>query len=192
MRALARPLLASWFIYGGVQSYLEPETRAARVAPTVEPALKELGLEEVSTVDLVKVHGAASVALAATLALSRSPRAAALGLAGLAGATAALTHPFWKEEDEARKEAELEQFLKNVSLVGGVLLAATAGHSQRHIDRKKAKKAKAKEKAVEAKLKEKEAKAEVKAALKAAAKAKDQPEATPAKSSKSAKKKRAA
>ncbi len=164
MRALARPLLASWFVYGGVQSYLEPEARAERVAPTVEPALKELGLEEVKTVDLVKVHGAASVALAAALALSRSPRAAALGLAGLAGATAALAHPFWKEEDETRKEEELEQFLKNLSLVGGVLLAATAGHSQRHIDRKKAKKAKAKEKAAEAKAKEKEAKAALKAA----------------------------
>ncbi len=168
MRALARPLLASWFVYGGVQSYLEPEARAARVAPTVEPALRELGLEEVKTVDLVKIHGAASVALASALALSRTPRSAALGLAGLAAATAALAHPFWKEEDETRRQEELDQFLKNVSLVGGVLVAATAGHSQRHIDRKKARKAKAKEKAAEAKEKEKAAKAAAKDAEKQA------------------------
>ncbi|SEJ21398.1 Uncharacterized membrane protein YphA, DoxX/SURF4 family [Demequina mangrovi] len=178
MRALARPMLASWFVYGGVQSYLEPEERAARVAPTVEPALEELGLEDVKTVDLVKAHGIASIALASALALSRAPRSAALGLAGLAGVTTALSHPFWKEEDEAKRDEELEQFLKNLSLVGGVLVAATAGHSQRHIDRKKAKKVKAKEKAAAAKAKEKEAKAKAKAA------AKGEPEPEPAKKSK--------
>lgn len=165
MRALARPLLASWFIYGGVQSYLDPEPRAARVAPAVEPALKELGLEEVRATDLVKAHGAASIAFASALALSRSPRSAALGLAGLATATAVLAHPFWNETDETRREAELEQFLKNVSLVGGVLLAATAGHSARHIARKKAKKVKAKDKAAAAKVKAKEAKIAAKAAV---------------------------
>jgi len=168
LRALARPLLASWFVYGGMQSYLEPEARAERVAPTVEPALKEMGLEEVKTVDLVKAHGIASMALATMLALSRTPRTAALGLAGLAGATTALAHPFWNEEDEVKREAELEQFLKNLSLVGGVLLAATAGHSQRHVQRKKAKKVKAKEKAAEAKIAAKEAKAEAKAKKRAA------------------------
>lgn len=152
LRALARPLLASWFVYGGVQSYLEPETRAAQVAPELEPRLQEWGLEQVSTQDVVKAHAVASVALASALALSRTPRAAALGLAGLAGATAAVTHPFWKETDPARKEAELDQFLKNVSLVGGVLLAATVGHSPRHVARKKAKKEKAKEKAQALKL----------------------------------------
>lgn len=177
MRALARPLLASWFVYGGVQTYLDPEARAERVAPTVEPALKELGLEEVKTVDLVKAHGIASVALASMLAMSRTPRAAALGLAGLASATAAFAHPFWKETDDARRDAELELFLKNVSLVGGVLLAATVGHSDRHVARKKARRLKEKEKAAEAKLARKAAKGAVSAkaastAARAAAKAK--------------------
>ncbi len=151
-RVLARPLLASWFVYGGVQNVLEPERNAGLIAPTVEPAFKDLGIEEVKAADLVKVHGALTVALAASLALSRSPRASALGLAGLAGATAYFAHPFWKESDPVRKEAELEQFLKNVSLVGGVLVAATAGHSARHMARKKARKVKAKEKQLEARL----------------------------------------
>ncbi len=164
MRALARPLLASWFVYEGVQTYLEPEEPAARIAPTVEPALKEIGLEEVKAVDLVKFHGAASVALASMLALSRTPRLAALGLAGLAGAAAAYAHPFWKETDEERRTQELEQFLKNVSLVGGVLLAAAVGHSPRHIARKKAHKDKAKAKATLAKTKAKDAKVAAKAA----------------------------
>lgn len=164
LRVLARPLLASWFVYGGVQNALEPERNAALIAPTVEPALKELGVEEVKAADIVKVHGALTVALAASLALSRSPRSSALGLAALAGAKAYFAHPFWKETDPTRREAEMELFLKDVSLVGGVLVAATAGHSARHIARKKAKKVKAKEKALEAKAAEKAAKSKKRAA----------------------------
>lgn len=143
-RVLARPLLASWFIYGGVQSVLEPEQRAARSAPVVEPVLKEVGLEDVKTTDLVKVHGVATIAAASVLALSRTPRTAGLVLAGLTAVTVAAGRPFWLETDEQRKEEQLELFLKNVSLFGGTLLAVTAGHSPRKKQRAKAKKAKAK------------------------------------------------
>lgn len=143
-RVLARPLLASWFIYGGVQSVLEPERRAARSAPVIEPALKEVGLEDVKTTDLVKAHGVATIAAASVLALSRTPRTAGLVLAGLTAATVVAGRPFWLETNEQRKEEQLELFLKNVSLFGGTLLAVTAGHSPRKKQRAKAKKAKAK------------------------------------------------
>lgn len=143
-RVLARPLLASWFIYGGVQSVLEPERRAARSAPVIEPVLKEVGLEDVKTTDLVKAHGVATIAAASVLALSRTPRTAGLVLAGLTAATVAAGRPFWLESDDQRKEEQLELFLKNVSLLGGTLLAVTAGHSPRKKQRVKAKKAKAK------------------------------------------------
>ena len=38
-------------------------------------------------------------------------------------------HPFWKEEDPAKRKMQRIQFLKNVAMMGGVLLAAvdTAG-----------------------------------------------------------------
>lgn len=143
-RVLARPLLASWFIYGGVQSVLEPERRAARSAPVIEPVLKEVGLEDVKTTDLVKAHGVATIAAASVLALSRTPRTAGLVLAGLTAVTVAAGRPFWLETNEQRKEEQLELFLKNVSLFGGTLLAVTAGHSPRKKQRAKAKKAKAK------------------------------------------------
>lgn len=139
-RHLARPLLATWFVYGGVQSVLEPERRAERAAPVVEPLLKEAGLEDVRTTDLVKVHGAVSIAAATVLAMSRTPRTAGLVLAGLTAATVAAARPFWLETDEAKREEQLELFLKNVSLFGGTLLAASAGHSPRRKERAKAKK----------------------------------------------------
>ncbi|MFW2513144.1 hypothetical protein ACNI3K_05145 [Demequina sp. SO4-13] len=142
LRVLARPLLATWFVYAGVQSVLEPQVRAARSAPVIEPALKEVGLDDVKTTDLVKYHGMATIASASVLALSRTPRTAGLVLAGLTAATVAVSRPFWLETDEQRKEEQLELFLKNVSLFGGTLLAATVGHSPRKIKRTKAKKAK--------------------------------------------------
>lgn len=137
-------MLASWFIYGGVQSVLEPERRAARSAPVIEPVLKEIGLEDVKTTDLVKAHGLATITAASVLALSRTPRTAGLVLAGLTAATVAAGRPFWLETNEQRREEQLELFLKNVSLFGGTLLAVTAGHSPRKKQRAKAKKAKAK------------------------------------------------
>lgn len=145
LRALARPLLASWFVYGGVESILDPKSRAARSAPVVEPVLAEVGLTDISTEDLVKIHGVASVVAATALAMSRTPRSAALVLTGLTAVTAAAGRPFWRETDEDTRNAEREQFLKNLALLGGVMLAATAGHSPRHTARKKAKKVKAKE-----------------------------------------------
>lgn len=145
-RVLARPLLASWFIYGGVQSVLEPRARAERAAPVVEPALRELGLEDVQTTDLVKAHGIATITAASVLALSRTPRTAGFVLAGLTAATVAVGRPFWLETDEERKEEQLELFLKNVSLLGGTLLAASAGHNPRKKKRAQAKKAKVKAK----------------------------------------------
>lgn len=142
LRNLARPLLATWFVYGGVQSVLEPQQRAQRAAPVVEPALERAGVEGVATADLVKAHGAATIAAASVLALSRTPRTAGLVLAGLTAVTVAAGRPFWLVKDEAAKEIEMEHFLKNVSLLGGTLLAATAGHSSRKKARAKAKKAK--------------------------------------------------
>ena len=152
LRALARPLLASWFVYGGVESILEPKSRAERSAPVVKPRHAEVGFTDVSTEDLVKIHGVATVIAATALAMSRTPKTSAVALTGLAAITVAAGRPFWREKDEDQRNAEFEQFLKNVALLGGVMLAATAGHSPRHTARKKAKKAKAKERKAGKKL----------------------------------------
>jgi len=143
LRALARPLLASWFVYEAVDTILEPQKRAKLVAPTLEPALAEMGISDVDTADVVKVHAVATLGAATALAMSRNPRSSALLLAGLTAGTVALGAPFWTEQDPDRRREELERLLKNVSLLGGVLIAATAGHSARHVTRAKAKKAKA-------------------------------------------------
>ena len=162
-RALARPLLSSWFVYGGVRAALEPQKGADAARPVVAPLLREAGAD-VPVETLVRAHGIATAAAATVLALSRSPRTAGVALTGLAAVTVATATPFWRMEEGPEREAALEQFMKNLSLLGGAMLAATAGHSAGHIKRKKAHKAKLAEKAAEEKA------AAKKAAAKAAAK----------------------
>jgi putative oxidoreductase len=166
MRSLARPLLASWFVYGGVRDALEPQARTATAEPMVGPMLKDAGLD-VPVETLVRVHSAATAATAAVLALSKTPRTAGVALTGLAAVTVATAAPFWRLPEGPEREAALEQFMKNLALMGGAMLAANVGHSAGHIKRKKARKAKAKEKSAKAEEKavkaQKKAKAERKA-----------------------------
>lgn len=142
LRHFARPLLASWFVYEGVTNYLSPEVRAAKVASDLEPALADLGIPDLSATDVVKAQAIATTGAAASLALSRTPRTSALVLALLSSGTLSVDHPFWKETDPAKRRESLENFIKGAALIGGVLIAATAGHSPRHKAKARAKKSK--------------------------------------------------
>lgn len=165
-RALARPLLASWFVYGGVRAAIDPEPNARVAEPLVAPLLREVGVD-VPVATLVKAHGIATAAAGVVLAFSKSPRTAGVALTGLAAVTAATATPFWRMDDGPERDAALDQFMKNLSLLGGAMLAATAGHSAGHIKRKKARKVKSKEKA---KAKKVAAKASSKSGAKSAVK----------------------
>lgn len=56
------------------------------------------------------------------LALNVAPKLAAAGLIGCLAPTTVVGHPFWKEESEAARGAQQTQFLKNLGLLGGLLL----------------------------------------------------------------------
>jgi hypothetical protein len=84
-------------------------------------------------------------------------------LTGLAVVTVATGAPFWRLPEGDERDAALDQFMKNLSLLGGAMLAASAGHSAGHMKRKKARKAKAKAKAEKVAEKAKAEKAAVKA-----------------------------
>lgn len=154
IRVLARPLLASWFVYGGVRAALEPQEGAEAAESVVKPLLIEAGVD-VPVEVLVRAHGIATAVTATVLALSKSPRTAGVALTGLAAVTVATATPFWRMEEGAERDAALEQFMKNLALLGGAMLAATAGHSAGHVKRKKARKAKAKAKSQAKKAAEK-------------------------------------
>jgi uncharacterized membrane protein YphA (DoxX/SURF4 family) len=128
VRRLARPMLAAIFINAGIDTFREPERRA-KVA---EPVAKRIGeatpLPENPT-ELVKLNAAVQVAAGFLLALGRLPRLAASALAVSLVPTTVAGHRFWEEEDPARKTQQRVHFLKNVGLLGGLILASvdTAG-----------------------------------------------------------------
>lgn len=148
IRVLARPLLASWFVFGGVRSALEPQKGAEAAEPVIQPLLRDAGID-VSVDSLVRAHGIATAVTATVLAFSKGPRTAGVALTGLAAVTVATATPFWRMEEGPDRDAALDQFMKNLSLLGGAMLAATAGHSAGHVKRKKARKVKSKAKAKE-------------------------------------------
>ena len=134
IRRLSRPLLASTFIVGGYHALKEPGARpemASKLLETARPYVKGTPAEAI--VDdpelAVRLNGAAMLAGGLLLATGKAPRVGALLLAGSIIPTTIAGHSFWDEKDPQAKQMQMMQFLKNASMLGGVLLAAedTAG-----------------------------------------------------------------
>lgn len=129
LRRVARPLLASIFIVGGINALREAEAHAEAGKPlldNVTAQLKDALPEGVRTdpVTLVRADGAVKVIAGTMLALGWAPRLAALALIGSLIPTTAAGHRFWEAENEQDKQEQLIHFLKNTGLVGGLLIAA--------------------------------------------------------------------
>ena len=130
IRTLARPMLASMFVAGGIDEIrnavaLAPAAHPVteRVAPVIASRVPPAVPLPQDTAGWVRVDGALKTVAGLALATGRGPRLAALVLAAsLAPTTTA--HPFWRETDPAAKAQQRTQFLKNVSMMGGLLIAA--------------------------------------------------------------------
>ena len=70
----------------------------------------------------MRVNGVAQMAGGAALATGILPRAAATGLIASLVPTTLAGHAFWKEEDPAVRGRQLGQFLKNLGVIGGLLV----------------------------------------------------------------------
>lgn len=79
---------------------------------------------------LVRINGAVQVGAGVMLATGRFPRVAALALAGSLVPTTLAGHAWWKEEDPNRRADQRTQFIKNLSLLGGLLIAAADTHGK--------------------------------------------------------------
>lgn len=125
IRRLARPLLASIFIKGGVDTLLNPEPRVQAAAPLVNKVSDQLPPQAPSDPDqLVRIDAGVKVAAGTLLALGKFPRLSSLALAGSIVPTTYVGHAFWEKSDPAEKAADQLQFLKNLSILGGLVLAA--------------------------------------------------------------------
>ncbi|HEY4605900.1 MAG TPA: DoxX family protein [Blastococcus sp.] len=128
VRRIARPLLASTFVFGGIDTLRNPQSRVAGAQPVVEKiteqADKQLPVQVPRDVEQwVKIDAGVKVGAGVLFSLGRLPRLSALALAVSIVPTTLAGHRFWEAEG-ATKQAQLIHFLKNLGLLGGLLLAA--------------------------------------------------------------------
>ena len=123
VRRVARPMLAAMFVVGGLDQLKHPGTKADTARPLVEKLAPAIGLPD-DTELLVRANGAAMVGAGALLALGRLPRLASTVLAATLVPTTVAAHSFWNEQDPTVRAQQRTQFLKNLGLLGGLLLAA--------------------------------------------------------------------
>jgi uncharacterized membrane protein YphA (DoxX/SURF4 family) len=181
IRRVARPLLSSIFITGGIDAVRDPQGKASIAEPVVDrvveaatPTAQKVAAAASSTVDsaadavdaavdaapvdpevpaaatatdlaeqarstvhevaagkplpfetatYVRANGAVQVGAGLLLAAGKAPRLASTALAVTLVPTTLAAHRFWELEGEERK-AQQVQFAKNLSLLGGLILAA--------------------------------------------------------------------
>ena len=129
VRRIARPLLASSFIYGGIDTLRNPQSRVPGARPVVEKvteqADKSLPVQVPRDVEQwVKIDAAVKVGAGSLFALGKFPRLAALLLSGSIVPTTLAGHRFWEHTDPKERFGQLSHFLKNLGLLGGLLIAA--------------------------------------------------------------------
>ena len=129
VRRIARPLLASSFVYGGIDTLRNPQSRVPGAKPIVEQIAKaadeQLPVEVPRDVEQwVKIDAGVKVGAGVLFALGWFPRLSALALAGSIVPTTLAGHRFWEDTDDEKKFSNQAHFLKNAGLLGGLLIAA--------------------------------------------------------------------
>ena len=128
VRFLARPMLASSFVLAGMDKLKNADDTAAQLSPLLRRAADALPFQPNEKV-VARVIGGTQIGAGVCFALGKSARLAATLLAVISLLNGYVE---WRSADISSKEARdgrRKQLLKNVSLTGGVLLAAvdTAG-----------------------------------------------------------------
>jgi uncharacterized membrane protein YphA (DoxX/SURF4 family) len=121
-------MLAAVFVSGGLDALLHPGGRAKIAAPLVTKLSGPLNLPDDPEL-MVRANGATMVVAGTMLGLGVLPRVAAVVLAGALVPTTYTAHAFWTIQDPEVRTLQRTHFLKNIGLLGGVLLASvdTAG-----------------------------------------------------------------
>ena len=139
-RSLARPLLAAMFVADGASALRSPGPRVEKV--------RDAGLTQPDT--LVRANATTMLVGGLALSTGRLPRLSALALAATLVPTTLVNHAFWSESDRPARSGQQLHFVKNLSMLGGLLLAAAdtggreslphaAGRLSRRAQRKAAK-----------------------------------------------------
>jgi uncharacterized membrane protein YphA (DoxX/SURF4 family) len=123
-------MLASTFIFGGIQA-LKNTPKLAEASKPVNDEIRDLAGKVAPQVHLpeddktlVRINAGVHIVAGLGLATGRAPRLCALALATTVLPTTVAGHPFWEEKDKAARTTQMTHFYKNVSMLGGLILAA--------------------------------------------------------------------
>ncbi|HZQ89911.1 MAG TPA: DoxX family protein [Gaiellaceae bacterium] len=124
----ARPLIGLVFVVGGWSTLRKPKPRVELAEPVLETAEKAIpGAVRPSRRRLVQANAVAQLAAGLAFPFRRFMRPAGAVLAvSLVPATLG-GHRFWEAEDEKEREQQLHHFLKNLAILGGLLLELDSG-----------------------------------------------------------------
>lgn len=120
LRGLARRLLGVTFLVGGVEAARDADRRARQLRAQ---AGAEIGGVDAATVS--RGLAAAQIGAGLMLVLGRFPRLASLLLAFTVVPDAASTHAFWSEQDKQDRAAQRSLFVRDLGLLGGLLVSAS-------------------------------------------------------------------
>lgn len=122
VRRLARPLLAAYFVQNGVDAVLHPGPRVEGARPLVQRIAPAVGLPDNPEL-LVRANGAAMAGSGTLFALGKLPRLTALTMVATFLPTAYTQTAFWQEKEPELRRRQRQEFLRNLGLLGGTLLA---------------------------------------------------------------------
>jgi uncharacterized membrane protein YphA (DoxX/SURF4 family) len=128
IRRIARPMLSAVFIGRGVDALRSPKPAADAARPTLEGLSKlpdPVGTNVPSNAETVaRVNAMVQIGGGLLLATGKLPRLASAALAVSVVPGSLGGHMFWNQDDPARKADERRAFLTDVSLIGGLIIAA--------------------------------------------------------------------
>src|SRR5262245_28329347 len=129
LRAFARPMLASIFVIGGYDTMRNPDRLVKIAEPVVRPIASRVSVVPDDTEQAVRLNGAVQFVAGSLLAIGWVPRLSALALAATLVPTTVAGHGFWEAGNDEERAMQKIQFLKNLTMFGGLLIAAgdTAG-----------------------------------------------------------------
>ena len=128
-RLIARPMLASMFVVGGINAFKNAGALAAKAQPVADklvPRVQRIAPQVPIPTDattLVRLNAGVQILAGAALATGHAPRLASTVLAATLVPTTLAGHRYWEETDPAAKGNQKVHFFKNVSMFGGLILA---------------------------------------------------------------------
>jgi uncharacterized membrane protein YphA (DoxX/SURF4 family) len=117
-------MLASVFIVSGLDVLANPEPRAKAAKPVVDKVASVVPFAPTDPVDAVRLNAAVHLGAGVLLAAGVMSRLAAMALAVSMVPTTVAGHSFWEIDEPVKRSQQRVQFLKNLGILGGLLVVA--------------------------------------------------------------------